>query len=98
MANCTDPDETPCHLASDLGLHCLLKFVCSNTYGYHGIGLLPSRRVYKLTSLEEINPDSFLVVLMLAVKYWASRDQVNAMPISVNPTLFRQKWDFQGYT
>ena len=27
MANTVDPDETPCFVASDLGLHCLAKYV-----------------------------------------------------------------------
>ena len=31
MTNGVDPDQTPRIAASDLGLHCLLKPVCSNT-------------------------------------------------------------------
>ena len=27
MANRVDPDQMPCSAASDLGLHCLLRFV-----------------------------------------------------------------------
>ena len=31
MGNSADPDQTPRSAASDLGLHCLRRFVCSNT-------------------------------------------------------------------
>ena len=33
VANNVDPDETPRFAASHLGLHCLLRPVCSITYG-----------------------------------------------------------------
>ena len=36
MANNVDPDQMPHSVASDLGLHCLLRPVCPNIYGYHG--------------------------------------------------------------
>ena len=36
MANSVDPDETPRSAASHLGLYCLLKPVCPNTYGKYG--------------------------------------------------------------
>ena len=36
MANSVDPDQMPHSVASDLGLHCLQKPICSNTYGYYG--------------------------------------------------------------
>ena len=36
MANSVDPDETPRFVASHLGLHCLLRLVCPNTYGKYG--------------------------------------------------------------
>ena len=32
VANSVDPDEMPCSAASHLGLHCLLRPVCPNTY------------------------------------------------------------------
>ena len=32
VANSVDPDETPSSAASRLGLHCLLRPVCPNTY------------------------------------------------------------------
>ena len=35
-ANRIDPDETPRSVASHLGLHCLLKPVCSNICGKYG--------------------------------------------------------------
>ena len=37
MANSVDPDETSRSAASHLGLYCLLKPVCPNTYGKYGI-------------------------------------------------------------
>ena len=37
MANSVDPDETPRSAASHLGLYCLLRPVCPNTYGKYGI-------------------------------------------------------------
>ena len=36
MTNSEDPDQTPCYAASDLGLHCLLKPIGSNTLVYYG--------------------------------------------------------------
>ena len=36
MANVSDPNQMPHSVASDLGLHCLLMLVCSNTLGYYG--------------------------------------------------------------
>ena len=36
MANSLDPDEMPLSAASHLGLHCLFKPVCHNTYGKYG--------------------------------------------------------------
>ena len=32
MVNSVDPDQTPRSVASGLGLHCLLKPICSNAY------------------------------------------------------------------
>ena len=36
MANSVDTDETPHSAASHLGLYCLLRPVCPNTYGKYG--------------------------------------------------------------
>ena len=36
MANSVDPDETPRSAASHLGLYCLLRPVCPNTYSKYG--------------------------------------------------------------
>ena len=36
MANSVDPEETPRSAASHLGLNCLLRPVCPNTYGKYG--------------------------------------------------------------
>ena len=35
MANSVDPDQVPQNVASDLGLHCLLRPVCPSTH--HGM-------------------------------------------------------------
>ena len=40
MENSVDPDETPRSVASHLGLNCLLRPVCPNTYGKYGISSL----------------------------------------------------------
>ena len=37
MATSADPDETPRSAASCLGVHCLLRPVCLNTYDIYGI-------------------------------------------------------------
>ena len=39
VANSVDPDETPRSVASHLGLNCLLRHVCPNTYGKYGISI-----------------------------------------------------------
>ena len=36
VANSADPDQTPQNAASDLGLHCLLRPVCPNTWDHDG--------------------------------------------------------------
>ena len=36
MSDSLDPDQMPHSAASDLGLHCLLKPVCPNTWDYYG--------------------------------------------------------------
>ena len=41
MANSADPDEMPHSVASHLGLYCLLRPVCPNTYGKYGMSKLP---------------------------------------------------------
>ena len=37
MANSVGPDQMPHSVASDQGLHCLLRPVCPNIKGYYGI-------------------------------------------------------------
>ena len=37
MANSVDPDQMPHSVASDLGLHSLLRPVCPNSKGYYGL-------------------------------------------------------------
>ena len=36
MANSVDPDQTPQNVASDLGLHCLQRPICPNSWCYNG--------------------------------------------------------------
>ena len=40
-----DPDQMSQNVASDLGLHCLLRPVCPNIKDYYGIGLWARKRV-----------------------------------------------------
>ena len=42
VANSVDPDETPRSAATHLGLNCLLRPVCPNTYGKYGNKIQPS--------------------------------------------------------
>ena len=37
VANSVDPDQTPQSAASEMGLHCLLRPVCPNTWGKYDI-------------------------------------------------------------
>ena len=37
MANSVDPDQMLHVAASDLGLHCLQRPICPNTWGYYSI-------------------------------------------------------------
>ena len=54
------------------------------------------QKIIQANESRENKPDNlFLVVLNLAVKYRGSSNQVHAMPMSVNVSLFRQKWDFR---
>ena len=43
VANSVDSDETPPSAASHLGLHCLLRPVCPNTYGKYGTTIVLMR-------------------------------------------------------
>ena len=51
MANSVDPDETPHSAASHLGLNCLLRPVCPNTYGQYGISDLKGKYYQYLVNL-----------------------------------------------
>ena len=68
----TNLDQTPRPVASDLGLHCLLRPVCPNPYVYHGIGFFASQKIIKANESRENKPDSSLLVLNWAVKYRSS--------------------------
>ena len=41
MSNSVDPDQTPLNAASDLGLHCLLRCVCSKLCDF---GMSPNNK------------------------------------------------------
>ena len=45
MANSVDPDEMPHSAASHLGLNCLLRPVCPNTYGKYGTCIIALHKV-----------------------------------------------------
>ena len=53
VANSVDPDETPRSAASHLGLYCLLRSVCPNTYGKYGSDYFSQS--YKKISLDAIS-------------------------------------------
>ena len=40
MANSVDPDQMPNYVASDLGIHCLLKLICPKTKCNYGRQIL----------------------------------------------------------
>ena len=40
MANSVDPDQMPHSVASDLGLHCLLRLACLNTKTVYAVHVL----------------------------------------------------------
>ena len=53
MVNSVDPDQTaPPKEQSDVGLHCLLRPICPNTYNFYGISLFFKKGRY--TSLHPI--------------------------------------------
>ena len=72
MANSVDPDETPRSAASHLGLYCLLRPVCPNTYGKYG------------TFLELYNDCHFLIPLnrtvLLCVRRWLNGPVLLCVP------------------
>ena len=51
VSNSLDPDETPRSAASHLGLHCLLRHICPNTYDKYGINQFISNELFHLSSL-----------------------------------------------
>ena len=64
LANSEDPDETPQNAASHLGLHCLLRPVCPNTYSKYGklhqnCFCLPSETGYNLKGTNSYHLDNF---------------------------------------
>ena len=50
-ANSVDPDQMPCSVVSDLGIHCLQRPICPNTKGYYVGVLTHSTRVDFSTEL-----------------------------------------------
>ena len=56
MANSVDPDQTPRSREYDLGLHCLLRPVCPNTYGKYGIYFRITTCRFKLWAVSENDP------------------------------------------
>ena len=45
VANIVDPDQMPQNVASDLGLHCLLRPVCLNKYYKHIVCIVCSKKL-----------------------------------------------------
>ena len=48
MANSVDPDQTAPEEQSDLGLHCLLRPICPNTYNFYGTNNNKGQLTYPL--------------------------------------------------
>ena len=66
MAKSVDPDEKLGSAASHLGLHCLLRCVCSNTYSKYCTTADLSRLVLSLTVADDI----LLVLFFRENKTW----------------------------
>ena len=58
VANSVDPDETPRSAVSHLGLYCLLRPVCPNTYGKYGMLLTPD----SIEQLEIVKNGKFFII------------------------------------
>ena len=56
VANSVDPDETPHHVASHLGLHCLLRPVCQNTYNKYVVCSVHRQLTYAWSLGQIITP------------------------------------------
>ena len=50
FANCEDPDQTPCSVASDLDLHCL-PITLLGSPNYNGLICTPRKRLEKYEQL-----------------------------------------------
>ena len=64
MANSVDPDETLHSAASHLGLHCLLRPVCPNTYGKYGNATCVSPTGFCLKTKNNKNEKVFVNICM----------------------------------
>ena len=81
VANSVDPDETPRSAASHLGLYCLLRPVCPNTYGKNG-----SQANYKKISANTKMKDFFM-----KPNPWSNQMLVK---VTVNKTWICLCWGF----
>ena len=88
VANSVDPDETPHSAASHLGLNCLLRPVCLNTYGKYGNVLF-----FPNSSKSLDTPHSTLVLLKLLTQLhwvdhstttlWTGLFPISECPVSI---------------
>ena len=46
MANSVDSDWMLHSAASDMGIHCLQRPICPNTWGYYGANSVPDIRIF----------------------------------------------------
>ena len=69
MANSVDLDEMPHFVASHLGLYCLLRPVCTNTYGKYG----------KICEMNDMDPDC--IELYRKVKTNGKKSQLACMDV-----------------
>ena len=77
MANSVDPDETLRSAASHLGLYCLLRPVCPNTYGKYGIYPKYWDTILNILVLKFEKKSQFYYLLMSLKKCWRVANSVD---------------------
>ena len=67
MANSLDPDQMPHPVASDLGVHCLLRPICPNTYG---VTVPVDKRCYQINIFSFFSTKHMLWVFIGRASLW----------------------------
>ena len=85
MANSVDPDEMPHSAASHLGLHCLLRPVCLNTYGKYSNQSIQPAELFTTHLLDAGQVHYFDYLLMCLKNCWmGGNDQMPCFVASEN--------------